>query len=822
MPALKALTGKMQSLLAIPRPCKSRAMLRQRFHPAAILLAIAAIVLIAAKAFAFDEAILAQAERAARSLRQDMETVQKEIALPSVTSDQLIENRRKVEEIRTTALAHVNALNGPFTEVDTQLKSLGPAPEDGNEAPGIAEQRAALTEMLTRIKTAQGQLGLLVVEAEQTAARISQMQQDRFLERILEPGRSILNWTLWYDAAAGAAVFVQRLSTLIVNWWSTIQGTADPVVLIFVPLSWIVLVVIYRFVRRWFIRRFGGAFRARGAPDDTARLWRIIRGVLFTAIVTAAIIVTVYFVFRIGGIMTPRLELLYSAVADLVFFPVLTGALAYRIAAPRLAAWRTVDVSDGAAQRFAGLASFAALLSAGEEFFAEASAFLFLPPSFIAGQGAVSATLMIVTIAATIVTLRNQPGLPAGSHEGGLYFNWTKPLVPVLWLFVLIAAAALVLGYIRLAGFLGQQVIDTAFLLAGLFIIHHLSDAVVASAFDPQSSFGQVLRRITGLGERGVQRLGLIFRTVFDIALIVFGIPLVLLTWTVTWVDFRSWINTAFIGVQIGDINISLSNVLLLLVILAVGWGITKLFAGWLNARVLSQTQIDKGVRDSVTKGATYAGYILAAAFGLTAAGLDFSNFAIIAGALGVGIGFGLQSIVSNFISGLILLAERPIRAGDWVEVKGGSGLVKQINVRATEIQTFDASTIIVPNSLLISEPVLNYTHRDTIGRFKVRVPVAIGSDPVKAKEIILAAAKNHALVLFRPEPAVVLSDMSEKGYVFDLFGHVGDVMRGGGVASDIRFAILEAFKEAGVELPMDPAMIRAGHTRPPPRPRKA
>ncbi|MGE3831409.1 MAG: mechanosensitive ion channel family protein, partial [Parvibaculaceae bacterium] len=325
------------------------------------------------------------------------------------------------------------------------------------------------------------------------------------------------------------------------------------------------------------------------------------------------------------------------------------------------------------------------------------------------------------------------------------------------------------------------------------------------------SSFGQLLRRITGLGERGVARLGLIFRTVFDLALVLLGVPLVLLKWTVTWVDFGSWINTAFIGVQIGDINVSLSNVLLLLVILAVGWGITKLFAGWLNARVLSQTQIDKGVRDSVTKGATYAGYIVAAGFALTAAGLDFSNFAIIAGALGVGIGFGLQSIVSNFVSGLILLAERPVKSGDWVEVKGGSGLVKQINVRATEIETFDASTIIVPNSLLISEPVLNYTHRDTIGRFKVRVPVALGSDVAKAKEIILAAAKNHALVLFRPEPAVVLSDISEKGYTFDLFAHVGDVMRGGGVASDIRFAVLEAFEEAGIELPIDPALVKAG-----------
>jgi potassium-dependent mechanosensitive channel len=797
-------------------------MLRQRFQPAAILLAFAALIILAVNALAFDQAILGQAERAAASLRQDIQAVQGELALPTVSSDQLLASRRKVEEIRTSALTHVNALNGPYAEVDVQLKSLGPVPESGTEATEIADQRNALTAMLTRIKTAQGQLGLIVVESEQLATRISQMQQDRFFERIFEVGRSIFNWSLWYDGAVGASVFVQRLGGLIANWWSDIATTANPGVLVLVPIVFAVLFLLYRGARRWFTRRFGGALRQRRVPDDTDRLWRIFRGVLFTTIVTAAIVITLYFVFQIGGIMTPRFDHLYSAIADFIFFPIFMGALAYRIAAPRVAAWRIVDVSDGAAQRFAGLAFFAALLSAGEEFFAELSEFLFLPPSFIAGQGAVSATLMIVTIAAAIMTLRNQPGLPAGSHQGRLYFNWTKPLVPVLWLLVLVAAVALALGYIRLAGFIGQQVIDTAFILAGLFIVHHLSDAVVASAFDPNSTFGQILRRITGLGERGVARLGLIFRTVFDLALIVFGVPLVLLKWTVTWVDFGSWVNTAFIGVQIGDINISLSNVLLLLVILAVGWGITKLFAGWLNTRVLSQTQIDKGVRDSVTKGATYTGYILAAAFALTAAGLDFSNFALIAGALGVGIGFGLQSIVSNFVSGLILLAERPIKAGDWVEVKGGSGLVKQINVRATEIETFDASTIIVPNSLLISEPVLNYTHRDSIGRFKVRIPVALGSDPVKVKELMLAAAKNHALVLFRPEPAVVLSDVSEKGYTFDLFAHVGDVMRGGGVASDIRFAILEAFKQAGIDLPMDPAMMRVVPPRAPARSRKA
>src|SRR6185436_10930601 len=218
--------------------------------------------------------------------------------------------------------------------------------------------------------------------------------------------------------------------------------------------------------------------------------------------------------------------------------------------------------------------------------------------------------------------------------------------------------------------------------------------------------------------------------------------------------------------------------------------------------RVLSQTRVDSGVRDSIVKGANYAGYVAATGFALSAAGLDFSNLAIIAGALGVGIGFGLQSIVNNFISGLILLAERPVRAGDWVEVKGAEGLIKQINVRSTEIETFDNCTVIVPNSLLITEPVRNWMHRDTIGRFVVQVPVSLSADPSAVKGIILKAAKDHALVLYHPEPVLVMKDFGEHGYVFELRASVGDVLSGALVASDIRFAILAAFKEQGIELP--------------------
>jgi potassium-dependent mechanosensitive channel len=288
-----------------------------------------------------------------------------------------------------------------------------------------------------------------------------------------------------------------------------------------------------------------------------------------------------------------------------------------------------------------------------------------------------------------------------------------------------------------------------------------------------------------------------------DVLLAFVGLPLLFLLWTVTWVDFRAMANKAFFGFDVGSVTISPQSILMVAVVLFGGIALTKLFVRWLNKRVLLQTRVDKGVQDSVRKGTTYAGYIFAAGFALSAAGLDFSNLAIIAGALGVGIGFGLQSIVNNFVSGLILLAERPVRVGDWVAVAAGEGLVKKINVRATEIETFDGCSIIVPNSNLITEVVKNWTHSDTMGRFTVIVSVAYDSDVELVKTLLFQITKAHPNVLTYPEPVVTLQKFGAYSLDFEIKGTVGDIFYGVFVASDIRMSILKAFKEKDIVIPL-------------------
>jgi small-conductance mechanosensitive channel len=288
---------------------------------------------------------------------------------------------------------------------------------------------------------------------------------------------------------------------------------------------------------------------------------------------------------------------------------------------------------------------------------------------------------------------------------------------------------------------------------------------------------------------------------------VVAGLPLLFLIWTVTWIDFRGLANRVLLDFRVGEVTLSPWSILVALMFLAGGVVLTKLLVRWLDRRILVESRWDKGVQDSLRKGVSYAGYIIAAVFAFRAAGLDFSNIALIVGALGVGIGFGLQSIVNNFVSGLILLVERPVRVGDWVVLSSGEGLIKRINVRATEIETFDSCAIIVPNSTLITEAVKNWTHGDSMGRFTVAVCVSYDSNAETVRDILMEAARAHPKVLTYPEPQVQLMRFGLFGLEFEAKAFVADVFEGVIVASDLRFAILGAFAEKGITIAKPPAL---------------
>ena len=243
--------------------------------------------------------------------------------------------------------------------------------------------------------------------------------------------------------------------------------------------------------------------------------------------------------------------------------------------------------------------------------------------------------------------------------------------------------------------------------------------------------------------------------------------------------DIQAWVYSVATGITIGSVTISLTGILSGILVFVLGYFLTRWFRGWLDGSVMARGRVDAGVRNSIRTVVGYAGILLAGLLGVSAAGIDLSNFALIAGGLSLGIGFGLQNVVSNFVSGLILLAERPFKVGDWMVAGDNSGTVKKISVRATEIETFQRQTVIVPNSELINSAVGNWTHRNKLGRVDIKVNVAYGSDARRAAEVMDGIVRSHPLVLKNPEPFVLFVNFGPAALEFEMRLFMADILNG-------------------------------------------
>lgn len=359
----------------------------------------------------------------------------------------------------------------------------------------------------------------------------------------------------------------------------------------------------------------------------------------------------------------------------------------------------------------------------------------------------------------------------------------------------LLAAGLAVLGYVNLARAVLVPVLMTLALL-GLAIFLHRA----------------ILRLIAALASHGTDDQALSGSLIPIGVVIVLALalsPILAVIWGSRPEDVAEVWRSLTEGVVVGDMRISLDGLLVLVLVLFAGVLITRWLQRVLRLTVLPRTRLDAGAQAALNKGVGYLGIVTSVLVAVSAAGLNLSNLAVVIGALSVGIGLGLQNIVSNFVSGIILLVERPIKEGDLIEVSGRTGIVRKIAVRSTRIETADRHDVIVPNLDLVSGTVTNLTLTTSTGRLILPIGLAYGSDVHRARDIILDLAQTHPLVLRDPAPSVLFANLGDSALEFQLTCFVVEEAQSAVIRSDLLFAIHAGLQKAGIEIPYPQRDIR-------------
>lgn len=694
-----------------------------------------------------------------------------------------------------------------------RIEALGDLPETGGaEIESIAKKKQQFNQEATYYKAKLAEVDILLAKINELDTLISNTKNRQLLGRFFDRQSSMIYPYNFFSATKMFVSFAFDVIKSPFSWYESLNVQQKTYVNFnIIP---VLLVIILSFVVGLYLRLL--IMKKLGYSDVAQpRYITKVSAAFFVAIAYGAIPASI-----VGGFI---LWMKSTEVFKIGFFGLIVNSFLYYflyiflsfavsrvIFAPYNGKWRLVDVSDDKAKKvksalylsitLIGIFSLLENIAIKSGYPIELISYL----SIISGAVKVFSFLIVSKkmFWDDAFTVYSDSGdedvsiLDRGTYISDIPTSRSSKAAFVLSLLSVCFFGISLFGYPLLSSYLLNRFL-VSFIMIGLFVIVRKATIEVLHRLLLLLFWTRSFKLRRRLIYKIYFWVGLIIDTIF-ILVASFGL---LSLWGMSKDILFDWIRKLFFGFSIGGVEISLLSIILGISIFVISITVVRILKRRLMINILSKMDIDDGIKHSLASGFGFLGFILAAIVAIVIMGGNLTNLALIAGALSFGIGLGLQNIVNNFVSGIVLLFERPVKVGDWVGINNYEGTIKQINIRATEVQIFNGSVVIIPNADFLANSVVNYTLRDKQGRIEVSLSVAYGTDVDRLEKVLLEVAAKNKRVLKKPEPVVVFVRFGNTSLDFELRCYTSDITNRLSISSEIRFEINRRFNEEGIQL---------------------
>ncbi len=739
--------------------------------------------------------------------------------------------RRALATIQAEASAARDSIQGEISSLERRLAALkGPSEEDSPQSPALRKEISQYNEELADARNRLAAAQLALTRYDELSLALAKLLRDDIVSRLSRRGPSPLDYTTWLHASQDVIKRTDELVASPARWWRALPDSRRSVATLIAGGFFATLILGAGYVLKRVLLRIGGRDPAVTRPGYIRRLLAAVSETLARGLIPATVLSLLTAVLlTVADIEEPLLRAVLISLYQGGMLMLLMLPLAQALLVPNAPEWRlsyhTSDMARALLWRIrflllvlatgTGLHGFLYQLGSDAYISQDVGAIVIALLSGFAMVGFIALMQRHVWFVAVDDSdadseFISEEELAVLGDTGDRRFNLVETLWNIVrWVMIGMAVAGFVAGLIGYTA-LCQHIFRALFGSVGAITLIYLTrgllrDAIIALC-DSKATRVQL-----NLAERTSHRLKTFAFGLLDLSAFVIAALTIVSIWGVPFEEVAFWTSQAFLGFTIGTVTLSPIDLFAAVAAFVLVLGITRLLQRALTLRTAG-SDVDPGVAQSLAAGLGFVGILIAGVVAIGAMGISLAQLAIVAGALSVGIGFGLQNIVNNFVSGIILLIERPIKIGDWVVVGQHEGFVKQISIRATEIQTWQMASVIVPNADILSQAVHNWTHRDKLGRIEIPVRIAVDTDPARVRDMLVEIARLHPRVISRRgpyEPYVVFMAFGEYDIKLELRCFTNEVTWVLFIASDIRFEIDKRFREEGIEVPFPQRVLR-------------